>query len=65
MKVLVSKIPVSHLKPTMEVHQKERVLNDLRQDVYENEDFLFDCARESLSRWTRKQLEKYLNPDGE
>ena len=43
----------------------QKVLNDLRQDVYENENFLFDCARESLSRWTRKQLEKYLNPDGE
>lgn len=43
----------------------QKVLDDLREDIYENEDFLFDCAREALSRWTKKQLEKYLNPDGE
>lgn len=43
----------------------QKVLNDLKENIHDSEDFLFDCARESLSRWTKKQLEKYLNPDGE
>jgi len=41
----------------------QKVLDDLREDIYESEEFLFDSARESLSRCTKKQLEKYLNPD--
>ncbi len=43
----------------------EMVVNSLRENVYENEGFLFDCARESLSRWSDEKLEKYLNIDGE
>lgn len=43
----------------------QKILDDLRENIYESEDFLFDCARESLSRWPKRKLEKYLNPDGE
>ena len=43
----------------------QKFLNDIRGNIYENEDFLFDCANESLSRWSKKKLEKHLNLNGD
>jgi len=41
----------------------QEVLNDMRGDICNYEDLLFDLAEKGLEKWTVKELKSFITPE--
>ena len=43
----------------------QRIIEDLKANLYDSEDFIWDCVHQVVSKWSRKQLDNYLGIERE